>query len=199
MIAAELAAVLGHDLGFASVDDVTVAISATVPGYAGATPQAIDAEPSGVLSVVKVGAVQQSIALEHAPSNYDYRLVVSRKLYDRAVGTALSPSLAKLGMGAGAHVHPADLDRIGEPDGAEVKLISASGSVVLPLVADDSVQQRGVDLGALQPIRRRHHRHRRQLGRGDRCPNRAVDVIRSMRSPAAQAAARPTAIGGCAS
>ncbi len=141
MIAAELAAVLGHDLGFGSVDDITAAIAATVPGYAGATAQAVDAEPSGVLAVVKVGAVQQSIALEHAPSSYDYRLVVSRKLYDRAVGTALSPSLARLAMGAGAHVHPADLDRIGEPDGAEVRLISASGSVVLPLVADDSVQR----------------------------------------------------------
>jgi len=141
MIAAELAAVLGHDLGFGSVEDVTTAIAATVPEYAGATASAIDAEPSGVLAVVKVGAVQQSIALEHAPSSYDYRLVVSRKLYDRAVGTALSPSLAKLAIGAGAHVHPADLDRIGEPDGAEVKLISASGSVVLPLVADDSVQR----------------------------------------------------------
>ena len=141
MIAAGLAADLGHDLGFGSVDEVTAAIAATVPGYAGATPEAVDAEPSGVLSVVKVGAVQQSIALEHAPSGYDYRLVVTRKLYDRAVGTALSPSLAKLAMGAGAHIHPADLDRIGEPEGAEVELISASGAVVLPLVADDSVQR----------------------------------------------------------
>ena len=53
----------------------------------------------------------------------------------------MSPSLAKLPIGAGAHIHPLDLDRVGEPDGAEVRLISAAGSVVLPLVADDTVQR----------------------------------------------------------
>ncbi len=53
----------------------------------------------------------------------------------------MSPSLSKLPIGSGAHLHPADLARVGEPDGAEVKLISASGSVVLPLVADETVQR----------------------------------------------------------
>jgi formylmethanofuran dehydrogenase subunit D len=53
----------------------------------------------------------------------------------------MSPSLAKLSVGAGAHLHPLDLPRIGEVDGAEVKLISATGSVVLPLVADEAVQR----------------------------------------------------------
>jgi len=67
--------------------------------------------------------------------------VVSRKLYDRAVGTAMSPSLAKLNVGAGARVHSLDLPRVGVEDGTEVKLISTSGSVVLPLIADDSVQR----------------------------------------------------------
>ena len=141
MIATELALALGHDFGFATVDDVTAAIAATASGYGGATSDAIDTDPSGVLAVVKVGVLQHSIAFEHAPSAYDYRLVVSRKLYDRAVSTAMSPSLAKLPIGAGAHIHPHDLDRVGEPDGAEVRLISASGSVVLPLVADDTVQR----------------------------------------------------------
>jgi formylmethanofuran dehydrogenase subunit D len=49
--------------------------------------------------------------------------------------------LAKLPVGAGAHVHPLDLVRVGESDGVEVKLISSKGSVVLPLVADESVER----------------------------------------------------------
>ncbi len=140
MIASELASVLGHDLGFTSIDDVTAAIAATVPAYASATPTAIDSA-DGVLAVNTGGGLPSVEATEAQPSGYDYRLVVSRKLYDRAVSTTMSPSLAKLPIGAGAHLHPADHDRVGEPDGAEVRLVSASGSVVLPLVSDDTVQR----------------------------------------------------------
>jgi NADH-quinone oxidoreductase subunit G len=141
MIAAELAVQLGHDLGFGSVDEATALIAATVPAYAAATAAALDADPEGVLAVGGAGVLQQTMPLDHAPSGYDYRLVVSRKLYDRAVGTAMSPSIAKLAIGPGAHMHPLDLDRVGESDGAEVKLVSATGSVVLPLVADVTVQR----------------------------------------------------------
>ena len=44
---------------------------------------------------------------------YDHRLVVSRKLYDRAVGTAMSHSIAKLAPGPGAHLHPLDVEALG--------------------------------------------------------------------------------------
>ncbi|HEY5664552.1 MAG TPA: NADH-quinone oxidoreductase subunit NuoG [Ilumatobacter sp.] len=140
MIAVELALVLGHDLGVDSVDAVTAAISRTVAAYAGATPDAVDSA-DGALAIAATAPLPEAPAFEPQPSSYDYRLVVSRKLYDRAVATAMSPSLAKLPIGAGAHLHPLDLDRIGESEGVEVKLISASGSVVLPLVADVTVQR----------------------------------------------------------
>jgi NADH-quinone oxidoreductase subunit G len=141
MIAADLALELGHDLGVASVDDVTEAIAATVPAYAGATGAAVAASRTGVLAVGVSRPLPSVFPFDVQPSGYDYRLVVSRKLYDRAIGTAMSPSLAKLAIGAGAHVHPLDLDRVGVADGDEVKLVSASGSVVLPLVADPAVQR----------------------------------------------------------
>ncbi len=140
MIAAELAAMLGHDLGVGSVDDVTAAIAASVPAYAQATAEQFESV-DGALAVAPTADLPAAAPFEAQPSGYDYRLVVSRKLYDRAVTTAMSPSLAKLAIGAGAHIHPLDLDRVGEPDGAEVKLISSSGSVVLPLIADESVQR----------------------------------------------------------
>jgi NADH-quinone oxidoreductase subunit G len=121
MIAAELGLMFGRDLGFDSIESARAAV-------AGA-PVATFAPFSAVA------------AAEPPPNSYDYRLVVSRKLYDNAVGTAMSPSLAPLAVGAGAHVHPLDLDRVGVADGSEVKLIGARGSVVLPLIADDSVQR----------------------------------------------------------
>jgi NADH-quinone oxidoreductase subunit G len=92
-------------------------------------------------SVVDFGPLPESTGGDQIPSSYDFRLVVSRKMYDRAVGTAMSPSIAKLGVGAGARMHPLDLPRVGVDDGTEVKLISASGSVVLPLIGDPTVQR----------------------------------------------------------
>jgi predicted molibdopterin-dependent oxidoreductase YjgC len=70
---------------------------------------------------------------------YDYRLVVSRKLYDNAVGTSRSRSLAALAPGAAAHVHPLDFDQTGVAAGTDVRIVSARGSVVLPLVANPAV------------------------------------------------------------
>ncbi len=141
MIAGDLALHLGHDLGFGSHEEVTAAIATRVPAYAAATAAAIDADPEGVLAVGFARELSRPDTHDAPPSGYDYGLVVSRKLYDRAVLTSMSPSLAKLPIGAGAHIHPLDLDRVGEAEGVEVRLISAKGSVVMPLVADESVQR----------------------------------------------------------
>ena len=72
-------------------------------------------------------------------NSYDYRLVVSRKLYDRAVGTEMSRSLANLAPGSAAHVNPLDLDSLGLTAGDDVKLVGAKGSTVLPIVANTAV------------------------------------------------------------
>ena len=141
MIAADLAVALGHDLGFGSVEDVTAAIAANVTAFAGATAARVDADPEGVLAIGSFGALPEAEPFEQQANSYDYRLVVSRKLYDRAVGTAMSPSIAGLAIGAGAHVHPLDLDRIGVPEGSEVKVVGSKAFVVLPLVADSDVQR----------------------------------------------------------
>jgi predicted molibdopterin-dependent oxidoreductase YjgC len=121
MIAAELALMFGRDVGFDSIASATAA-----------TAEAI--RPS-------FGALQPSPPSDAPPNSYDYRLVVSRKLYDRAVGTAMSPSLAPLAIGAGAHVHPLDLDRVGVAEGTDVKLVGQRGSIVLPIIADETVQR----------------------------------------------------------
>ncbi len=120
MIASELAVALGHDLGFDSLASVTAALADSNPSF---------------------GSLGEGASVEAPRNSYDYRLVISRKLYDRAVSTANSPSLADLAIGAGAHVHPLDLDTIGLAAGTAVKLIGPNGSVVAPLVADADVMR----------------------------------------------------------
>jgi NADH-quinone oxidoreductase subunit G len=70
---------------------------------------------------------------------YDYRLVVTRTLYDQAVGTANSPSLAHLAAPAALRMHPLDIERSSVVAGTDVKLVSARGSVVLRVEPDDRV------------------------------------------------------------
>ena len=104
MIAAELAERLGLDdvadtLG--SLDAITDAIAASVPAYAGATRAALRTAADGVLAVPEPDAAAFPAPSARAPDriSYDYRLVVTRRLYDNAVGTARSPSLAPLAGG----------------------------------------------------------------------------------------------------
>jgi NADH-quinone oxidoreductase subunit G len=139
MVAVELAFELGHDLGFATVDEITEAIAATVPAYEGITSAALARQRDGVLTRPSSATLPDAVSHTRERNSYDYRLVVSRKLYDRAVTTAMSPSLARLAPGAAARVNPLDLDRVGVPPHTDVKIVSARGSVVLPLVGDSSV------------------------------------------------------------
>jgi NADH-quinone oxidoreductase subunit G len=121
MLAAELALMFGRDIGFDSIASATESVAGTERRQFGALPDGAAPEPP--------------------PNSYDYRVVVTRKLYDRAVGTANSPSLATLAIGTGAHLHPLDLDRVGVAEGTDVKLVGVRGSVVLPLVVDEAVQR----------------------------------------------------------
>jgi predicted molibdopterin-dependent oxidoreductase YjgC len=139
MIAVELAMELGHDLGFGSVTDITDAIAAGVPAYAGITTAALATHRDGIVTAVTQAALPDVTASARDRITYDYRLVVSRKLYDNAVGTSRSRSLAALAPGAAAHVHPLDFDQTGVAAGADVRIVSARGSVVLPLVANPAV------------------------------------------------------------
>jgi predicted molibdopterin-dependent oxidoreductase YjgC len=159
MIAAELAMELGTDLGYETVADVTADIAAKVVGYEAITAAAV-ASGDGVLAGVPAGIdpmnlVEVSVGERNA---YDFRLVVSRVLYDRATGTANSPSLAHLTRGAAVHLHPLDLERVGTTSGKPVKVSSSRASVVFDAMADDSVlrgtawvpfNQPGPDVGEL--------------------------------------------------
>ncbi|MBA3605056.1 MAG: molybdopterin-dependent oxidoreductase, partial [Acidimicrobiia bacterium] len=150
MVAAELAERLGHDdlaSRLWSVEAITDEIATTVPAYSAATSAAIATAVDGVLAVpASTGTVGRA---DGAPTvtdrvSYDYRLVITRKLYDRAIGTAMSPSLASLAAAGAATVHPLDLARLGIETGADVQLIGHRGSVVLPIAASVGVPQGSV-------------------------------------------------------
>ncbi|MEI8241084.1 MAG: molybdopterin-dependent oxidoreductase, partial [Actinomycetota bacterium] len=137
MIAAELALELGSDLGYSTSADITADIAEHVSGYAGIASAAGD----GVLTGVNpdLPALDRPEVLVPERNAYDFRLVVSRVLYDKAVGTQQSPSLAHLARGAAVHVHPLDLERVGTTDGRDVRVVSTRTSIVLRAVADATV------------------------------------------------------------
>ncbi|MBK5333660.1 MAG: NADH-quinone oxidoreductase subunit NuoG, partial [Ilumatobacteraceae bacterium] len=139
MIAVELADLLGGDLAVSSVDDLTEAIAANVAGFSAATVAALRSARDGIVCKGSLPAATARVSTIEERNSYDYRLVVSRKLYDNAVGTAKSPSLAHLAPGSQLHLHPLDVERVGSSDGADVKVTSKRASMVFTVVADDSV------------------------------------------------------------
>ena len=142
MVAAELAQLLGTDLGFGSVLDVTAAIAAAVDGFEAVTAEALESAANGVLAGVgSFDAIATPTVALGDRNSYNFRLVVSRKLYDQAVGTTHSPSLAKLAPGGAVFVHPLDIARIGSAVGADVKVSTPKATIVLSLATDDSVQR----------------------------------------------------------
>jgi NADH-quinone oxidoreductase subunit G len=145
MIATEIALLLGEDLGFGSVDDVTTAISETVDAYGGVTLAALAASSDGVLAGVPAAIDPPNPGGDEAPerNSYDFRLMVSRRLYDTATATMMAASLAPLVGSTAVHLHPLDLERIGAHEGSDVRVISVRTSTVLPVVADPAVH-RGV-------------------------------------------------------
>jgi NADH-quinone oxidoreductase subunit G len=112
MVAVELAEGLGADLQLDSV----AAIAAEAAAVSG---------PRSSFAVADSGAVAPVV------NNYDFRLVVDRELYDAAVFTARSPSLADLPRGAAVSVNPWDADRRGFGHGTPVQVIAARTRAVL--------------------------------------------------------------------
>ena len=141
MIAAELLHMLGHDAGVANIAEVQKLMSKSVPSF-GSVATSVDVKKNGI--VVSSAQARASVAAPGAaPRNsYDFRLVLSRKLYDRAAGTANSPSMSQLAPGSSVQVNPLDLERIGAAEGSNVRMSNSHSSVVLPVVASVAVPRR---------------------------------------------------------
>jgi NADH-quinone oxidoreductase subunit G len=148
VIAVELAARLGADLGFESADDVTAALAEAVPAFAGITPATLKASRDGLLAATEAAdVVAHGAPAVPTQGGYEFRLVVSRKLYDGGVAVTKSPDLAGIAAGASVHLHPLDAERFP----ATVRVASARGAVALPLVADAGVPRGIAWIPANQP------------------------------------------------
>lgn len=147
MIAVELAAALGHELDVDSLGGLQRSLSESVPAFAPVTPEALSGSSDGILLARSTAsaadvALPTGTAPQANPLNsYDYRLVVSRKLYDQAAATLTSPTLAPLAQQGAIHLHPLDLDRLGAAPGSSVKITSPKASIVMPVQPDPTVQR----------------------------------------------------------
>jgi predicted molibdopterin-dependent oxidoreductase YjgC len=162
MIAAELARLLGADLGLTSADEIATEIEALAPSHAGLTAEVLAgpaAHDGVVVPLADAGsgrpAVLGYVAGARPPvpavDAYSLRLVATRKLYDMGTATQTSPSLAGLAPGSGLRLHPHDFDRVGVAAGASVTITSATGSATLPLHADPGVPRGSAAVVVSQP------------------------------------------------
>lgn len=152
MIATGVASALGVDLGWSDVGQVTATIAETIPTFAGITTDALRRARDGVVASVPQFGEPSGESVAVPPRNsYDFRLVISRVLYDGAVGTQMAPDLAHLAPGATLHINPLDVERAGVVVGSEVKVSSKNATVVLTVEADPAVQRGTVWVPFNQP------------------------------------------------
>ena len=132
LIASDLAARLGGDIGIASLED--------------ATAQVAGAPADDTVHVFT------SAATTAPPQNgYQFRLAVTRKLYDDGVALRTSPHLAKLAAGAVLHLSTTDAARLGVGPDTRLKISNAKGSLTIPAVADAGVPKGVAQLAFNQP------------------------------------------------
>jgi NADH-quinone oxidoreductase subunit G len=139
MIAVELMTLLGHESNFTTLADIQHAMSAAVPGF-GSTTTAVAIKRDGVVvSVTPPSSAPAATSVAVPRNSYEFRLDLSRKLFDRAIGTITSPSLANLATEANVFIHPLDLDRVGAAEGTNVRVSNSHSSIVLPVRALSSI------------------------------------------------------------
>jgi NADH-quinone oxidoreductase subunit G len=143
MIAAELAARLGVDLGVqASARELWDELCAHAPVLAPAAGAVLDdpAHADGVLVDLDGGDLGPAEPVP-APSAdaYALRLVVNRVLYDRGELLSHCPSSLPLVAEPSIGLAPADAERLGVGDGDRVTLTSRAGFVTAPARVDDRV------------------------------------------------------------
>ena len=139
MIAVELLTLLGHESNFTTLSDIQNAMSAAVPGFASTTTAVAIKRDGVVVSVTPPSSSPIATSVAAPRNSYEFRLDLSRKLFDRAIGTITSPSLENLAIEANVFIHPLDLDRVGAAEGTNVRVSNSHSSIVLPVRASSSI------------------------------------------------------------
>ena len=141
MIATELAARLGADLGLDSPETIRAELAAVSAVHAPLTEEALAASPvEGVLLAgSSLDGPVASTALAPANDAYSLRLVAGRRMYDAGTMVQASPSSAGLAAAATVRLNPVDFDKLGIEAGTDVKVVSGQGELRAPLAVDPGV------------------------------------------------------------
>ena len=150
MLASELGARLGTDLGYTTFTDVLVELSAVAPSHLGLDERLGHGAPDGVLVPLEgrapvdglpapVAFVPVVAPAVPAPPADRLRLVATRRLYDQGTLVQAAPVLRDLAPGSGMRLNPADAGRLGVGDGSVVTVRSARASTTVGVTVDPGV------------------------------------------------------------
>ena len=143
MIATELSIAMAVDIGVSSLEDLSKKLVSTVVAFAPSS-DGKSTNGDGVLMARETPVTISGKASKAVDRNaYNYRLVVSRTMYDSAQSTASSPSLVGIITDAAIFVNPLDLARIGVADGTSVRVGAEGTNIVIAIKAHNGVH-RGV-------------------------------------------------------
>ena len=143
MIATELSIAMAVDIGVSSLEDLSEKLVSTVVAFAPSS-DGKSTNGDGVLMARETPVTISGKASKAVDRNaYNYRLVVSRTMYDSAQSTASSPSLVGIITDAAIFVNPLDLARIGVADGTSVRVGAEGTNIVIAIKAHNGVH-RGV-------------------------------------------------------
>jgi predicted molibdopterin-dependent oxidoreductase YjgC len=138
MLAAELAAAVGADLGFVTLDELRADLSDTVAAFADVAWDALTLAGDGPLLPLARSWEPEfgDPVVAPSPDGYGLRLVVDRKLWDLGTMVQHSASLRALADPVAVHLSAHDLDSLGVDEGAPVTVEWSGGRVSLPVALD---------------------------------------------------------------
>jgi len=131
--------------GLAEARTAGIAANGTTSGAGSDRPRA-DTEADDVTPPppILAGPFEINVPRVVNTDSYSMRLIASRRLYDRGAGVDAVPVLAGLVPESPLRVNPHDLDDLGVGAGGNVKVRTATTSMVLAAVPDPSLPRRVV-------------------------------------------------------
>ncbi|KAA0235668.1 MAG: NADH-quinone oxidoreductase subunit G [Acidimicrobiales bacterium] len=153
MIAAELAAELGSDLGLDSVEQIWKEIAELSPSHVDLTWEMLSDPQNRDGLVARGDPLPGSVRFEapeptahRALDSYSLRLVATRKLYDEGTMVGRCRSCAGLAEETALAMNPHDFERLGVEDGGRVTVSSKRGSTVIEARGEAGVPRNSVAL-----------------------------------------------------
>ena len=141
MIATELSIALGVDIGVSSLEDLNQKLVSSVSAFA-PSADAKSTHGDGVLMARETPVTISGSQTKAVDRNaYNYRLIVSRTMYDTAQSTVASPSLVGIINDSAIYVHPLDLARIGVVEGTNVRVGAEGTNVIIAIRAHNGVHR----------------------------------------------------------